>query len=66
MDNYQNHPSYSELCPAIMITTYSSSGGGMEGIHTTDWKSGCTDQHGGTSAAAPLAAGIYALLLSVR
>lgn len=72
MDERQQHPYYSEQCPAIMLTTYSSSQGGMEGIvillnkYTTDWKYGCTSSHGGTSAAAPLASGVYALLLSVR
>jgi kexin len=66
MDNHQSHPVYSEQCPGILFTMYSSARGGMEGIYTTDWKSGCTSRHGGTSAAAPLAAGVYALLLSKR
>jgi kexin len=35
--------------------------------HTTDvGKNSCTDRHGGTSAAAPIAAGIFALVLEVR
>lgn len=35
--------------------------------HTTDvGKNSCTDRHGGTSAAAPIAAGIFALALEVR
>lgn len=35
--------------------------------HTTDvGKNTCTDRHGGTSAAAPIAAGIFALVLEVR
>ena len=37
---------------------------------TTDWRlgsgTGCTDKHTGTSAAAPLAAGMIALMLQVR
>lgn len=37
---------------------------------TTDWRlgsgTGCTDRHTGTSAAAPLAAGIIALMLEAR
>ncbi|KAJ3369238.1 pheromone processing endoprotease [Kappamyces sp. JEL0680] len=66
MDNHQNHPPYSERCSAILISMYSSHGPGMEGIYTSDWKDGCTDRHGGTSAAAPLASGVYALLLSQR
>ena len=66
MDNYQKHPQYSEQCPGILISTYSSAGSGLSGIYTSDWKNGCTQNHGGTSAAAPLAAGIYALLLQIR
>lgn len=34
---------------------------------TTDvGKDKCTDRHGGTSAAAPIAAGVFALVLEVR
>jgi kexin len=58
------HPYYSELCSAQMVVTYSSGSGDY--IHTTDVGQKCTDRHGGTSAAAPLAAGIFALALGVR
>lgn len=66
MDASHKHPDYSEQCSAILISMYSAHGSGMDGIYTSDWTNGCTDQHGGTSAAAPLAAGVYALLLSLR
>lgn len=55
------HPLYAEACLAVMVVTYSS--GSKEHIHTTDIKKKCSATHGGTSAAAPLAAGIYALVL---
>ncbi|TIC18292.1 hypothetical protein E3Q15_00170 [Wallemia mellicola] len=59
------HPYYSEACTANLVVTYSSGNGGT--IHTTDVGTNtCTDRHGGTSAAAPIAAGIYALVLQVR
>ncbi|KAK6463888.1 peptidase S8/S53 domain-containing protein [Scheffersomyces coipomensis] len=58
------HPSYAEACSAVMVVTYSSGSG--EHIHTTDIKQKCTAQHGGTSAAAPLAAGVYSLILSAN
>ncbi|BGP13946.1 hypothetical protein JCM10213_005530 [Rhodosporidiobolus nylandii] len=59
------HPFYSEACSANMVVTYSSGSG--DNIHTTDvGKNTCTDRHGGTSAAAPIAAGIFALVLEVR
>lgn len=59
------HPYYSEACAANMVVTYSSGSG--DNIHTTDvGKAVCTDRHGGTSAAAPLAAGIFALVLEAR
>lgn len=58
------HPSYSEACTAVMVVTYSSGLG--EHIHTTDLHEKCSALHGGTSAAAPLAAGIYALVLQVN
>jgi kexin len=58
------HPQYSESCTAVMVTTYSSGSG--EHIRTTDINDACTKNHGGTSAAAPLAAGIYALVLEAN
>ncbi|KAF7726576.1 pheromone processing endoprotease [Apophysomyces ossiformis] len=65
IDHMDNHPSYSESCSAQLVVTYSSGGG--EYIYTTDvGKNQCADLHGGTSAAAPNAAGIFALVLSVR
>ncbi|CAO3615205.1 unnamed protein product [Cunninghamella echinulata] len=65
IDHLGNHPYYSERCSAQLVVTYSSGSGGN--IYTTDiGQNQCTDRHGGTSAAAPLAAGIFALVLSVR
>ena len=65
VDRMGQHPYYSELCSAQLVVTYSSGSGDY--IHTTDvGLSKCTDRHGGTSAAAPLAAGIFALALGVR
>ncbi|KAH6687843.1 subtilase [Plectosphaerella plurivora] len=65
IDRTGQHPYYSEKCSAQMVVTYSS--GANDAIHTTDvGQNNCYDGHGGTSAAAPLGAGIYALVLSVR
>lgn len=59
------HPYYSEKCSAQLVVTYSSGSG--DAIHTTDvGVNECYSNHGGTSAAAPLGAGIFALALSVR
>ncbi|MCJ1291355.1 pheromone processing endoprotease [Xylographa carneopallida] len=59
------HPYYSEKCSAQLVVTYSSGSG--DAIHTTDVGSDkCYSNHGGTSAAAPLGAGIFALVLGVR
>ncbi|KAK3309509.1 peptidase S8/S53 domain-containing protein [Chaetomium strumarium] len=59
------HPYYSEKCSAGLVVTYSSGSG--DAIHTTDvGQNVCSNGHGGTSAAAPLAAGIFALVLQVR
>ena len=55
---------YSEGCAALYAVTYSSGGKAM--ITTSDIKNGCTSAHSGTSAAAPIAAGMIALALSVR
>lgn len=81
VDRKEAHPYYSEVCSANMVVTYSS-GSGDNIVrcssssssrkltvlqHTTDvGKNQCTDRHGGTSAAAPLAAGIFALALQAR
>ncbi|ORZ18774.1 peptidase S8/S53 domain-containing protein [Absidia repens] len=65
IDRMGNHPYYSERCSAQLVVTYSSGSGGN--IYTTDiGQNQCTDRHGGTSAAAPLAAGVFALVLSIR
>ncbi|TFY82973.1 hypothetical protein EWM64_g1044, partial [Hericium alpestre] len=59
------HPYYSEACAANMVVAYSSGSG--QNIVTTDvGKNNCASSHGGTSAAAPNAVGVYALALSVR
>jgi len=65
VDREGNHPFYSEKCSAGLVVTYSSGSG--DAIHTTDvGQNNCATNHGGTSAAAPLAAGIFALVLQVR
>ncbi|KAH3901542.1 kexin KEX2 SCDLUD_003039 [Saccharomycodes ludwigii] len=64
IDHKGLHPPYSESCSAVLVVTYSSGSG--EYIHSTDFKDGCSDRHGGTSAAAPLAAGVYALVLEAN
>lgn len=59
------HGKYSEHCSAQLGVSYSSGSGGY--IHTTDvGLDKCYTNHGGTSAAAPLAAGVFALALSAR
>jgi len=65
IDRAGNHPYYSEKCSAQLVVTYSSGSG--DAIHTTDvGPNKCYTGHGGTSAAAPLAAGIFALVLQAR
>ncbi|KAH8986918.1 peptidase S8/S53 domain-containing protein [Lactarius deliciosus] len=59
------HPIYSEACAANLVVAYSS-GSGHHIVTTDKGKSVCATTHGGTSAAAPNAAGIYTLALSVR
>lgn len=70
-------PSYAEKCPAMNIVTYSSENIFptvqikkksiyFSGITTSDKIDGCTREHGGTSAAAPIVSGAIALLLSQR
>ncbi|CUM67103.1 uncharacterized protein PRCAT00004792001 [Priceomyces carsonii] len=64
VDHKGIYPTYSEACSAVMVVTYSAGSG--EHIHTTDIRKKCTSLHGGTSAAAPLAAGIYSLVLQAN
>ncbi|KAH8813113.1 peptidase S8/S53 domain-containing protein [Xylogone sp. PMI_703] len=65
IDRKGAHPYYSEKCSANLVVTYSSGSG--DAIHTTDVGTNqCYTKHGGTSAAAPLAAGIFALVLQIR
>ncbi|XP_043523370.1 neuroendocrine convertase 1-like isoform X1 [Frieseomelitta varia] len=59
-------PWYSESCPATLATTYSSGAYHDQMIATTDLRNTCTTGHTGTSASAPLAAGILALALQVN
>ncbi|XP_014611332.1 PREDICTED: neuroendocrine convertase 1-like [Polistes canadensis] len=59
-------PWYSEKCPAILATTYSSGTYQDQMIVTTDLRNTCTTKHTGTSASAPLAAGILALALQAN
>lgn len=61
------HPSYSESCTALNAVTYSSSTSYGPAIYTSDaMPNQCTSSHTGTSAAAPLAAGIFALVLQAN
>ena len=57
-------PRYAEQGAAQVAGASSSND--ARGIATTDPGGGCTAEHGGTSAAAPLAAGIFALALGAR
>merc|ERR550519_108603 len=59
-------PWYSEKCSSTLATTYSSGSSGEQKIVTTDLHNGCTSSHTGTSASAPLAAGIIALTLEAN
>ncbi|KAK0168883.1 hypothetical protein PV327_002645 [Microctonus hyperodae] len=59
-------PWYSEACSSTLATTYSSGGTGEKQVVTTDLHHRCTSTHTGTSASAPLAAGICALALEAN
>ncbi|CDS42286.1 proprotein convertase subtilisin:kexin type 5 [Echinococcus multilocularis] len=63
---HNTQPWYLEKCAAILVSTYSSGGPGESGIVTTDLNHGCTNSHTGTSASAPLAVGIIALMLEAN
>ncbi|XP_018419945.1 PREDICTED: proprotein convertase subtilisin/kexin type 4 [Nanorana parkeri] len=59
-------PWYSEGCSSILTTTFSSGKKKDRKIITTDLRKRCTEHHTGTSASAPLAAGIIALALEAN
>lgn len=59
-------PWYSEKCSSTLATTYSSGSKDERQVVTTDLHHSCTTSHTGTSASAPLAAGIAALVLEAN
>ncbi|CAM2109192.1 unnamed protein product [Caretta caretta] len=59
-------PWYSEACASTLTTTYSSGTKSEKQIVTTDLQHRCTNKHTGTSASAPLAAGMIALALEAN
>ncbi|XP_075956060.1 proprotein convertase subtilisin/kexin type 7 [Anarhichas minor] len=70
VDEQGRMPFYAEECASMLAVTFSSGGSQLRSIVTSDWSmqrgTGCTEGHTGTSAAAPLAAGMVALMLQVR
>ncbi|XP_030764512.1 neuroendocrine convertase 1-like [Sitophilus oryzae] len=59
-------PWYGEACASTLAVTYSSGAYKDQMIATTDLNNKCTIKHTGTSASAPLAAGIIALALEAN
>ncbi|KAF5270367.1 hypothetical protein FQR65_LT05555 [Abscondita terminalis] len=59
-------PWYGEACASTLAVTYSSGAYRDQMIATTDLHNKCTIKHTGTSASAPLAAGIIALALETN
>ncbi|KAL8562679.1 hypothetical protein ACOMHN_011250 [Nucella lapillus] len=59
-------PWYLEECASTLATTYSSGAYTEKQIVTVDLHKRCTQSHTGTSASAPLAAGIVALILEAN
>ncbi|XP_072311019.1 proprotein convertase subtilisin/kexin type 7 [Eucyclogobius newberryi] len=70
IDEKGSMPFYAEECASMLAVTFSSGATRLRSIVTSDWSmqrgTGCTEGHTGTSAAAPLAAGMVALMLQVR
>lgn len=61
-----NVPWYLERCSSTLATTYSSGAAMERQIITTDLHGKCTATHTGTSASAPIAAGVCALALQAN
>ncbi|PAA73078.1 hypothetical protein BOX15_Mlig019267g1 [Macrostomum lignano] len=59
-------PWYSEHCAATLATTFSSGSKSGEKMVSTDLRHQCTTEFTGTSASAPIASGIIALLLEAN
>ncbi|XP_041373167.1 proprotein convertase subtilisin/kexin type 7-like [Gigantopelta aegis] len=70
VDETGRMPYYAEECASMLGVTFSSGNHNNRAIVTTDWRlgsgTGCTEHHTGTSAAAPIAAGMIALILQAR
>ncbi|CAG5131773.1 unnamed protein product [Candidula unifasciata] len=70
VDDKGSMPYYAEECASMLGVTFSSGTTNKRDIVTTDWtfgnSGGCTESHTGTSAAAPLAAAMIALMLQAR
>ncbi|CAG0899857.1 unnamed protein product [Darwinula stevensoni] len=59
-------PFYGEKCASTVAVTYSAGAYTDQTVATTDVGNACTLKHTGTSAAAPLAAGLVALTLQAK
>ncbi|XP_028660609.2 neuroendocrine convertase 1 [Erpetoichthys calabaricus] len=59
-------PWYAEKCSSTLATAYSSGDYSDQRITSADLHNECTETHTGTSASAPLAAGIFALALEAN
>lgn len=59
-------PWYAEKCSSTLATAYSSGDYSDQRITSADLHDSCTQTHTGTSASAPLAAGIFALALEMN
>ncbi|XP_074662542.1 neuroendocrine convertase 2-like [Tubulanus polymorphus] len=61
-------PSFGEHCASVLTSVYTKSPGGDKrtGVVTTDWFNGCSNHFSGTSSAAPIAAGCFALALEAN
>ena len=59
-------PWYGEKCASTLAVAYSSGAYQDRKIPTTDIHDQCTMDHSGTSAAAPIASGILALVLEAK
>ncbi|XP_038074037.1 neuroendocrine convertase 1-like [Patiria miniata] len=57
---------YGETCPSVLTSAYSSGAGSSRSVVSADLHDRCTSSHGGTSAAAPMTAGVLALLLQAN